>query len=274
MGGCVSDKTNGQLIFFGAGSMGHITGRNGNTLIGDWTNNPSGQLKFTATLATGSPPSPAAGGRSKAVSEPAPGGTGTVSSPDAFPADAAKVDVIIVNTAGNLSGITIVGEGERTVAQSTGELVAACWLIGPDTLPFKDKDTIKRMNEPKYKQQLDKLTAQEQLRACLYLVYVIQKGLEGTAGRTTSAAGGCRVRRLGFAIRRSAGHVVSVRLAKPTSTSVRYTCTASGGTAKITVGGRSKGGLRKALGAKLDLGVYRTKKAPRRLAKLTFAFGW
>lgn len=51
MGGCVSDKTNGQLIFFGAGSMGHITGASGDTLSGDWRNNPSGEIKFTAKRA-------------------------------------------------------------------------------------------------------------------------------------------------------------------------------------------------------------------------------
>ena len=58
MGGCVSDKTNGQLIFFGQGTRGAIRGRSGDEILGDWTNNPNGSIDFTAKLAgevTGGP---------------------------------------------------------------------------------------------------------------------------------------------------------------------------------------------------------------------------
>ncbi len=56
MGGCVSDKTNGQLIFFGEGTMGHVLGRSGDEISGDWTDNPNGSSPFTAKLGTGLPP--------------------------------------------------------------------------------------------------------------------------------------------------------------------------------------------------------------------------
>jgi hypothetical protein len=57
MGGCASDKTNGQLIFFGSGSMGHVLA-NGDSIFGDWTNNPNGSQKFTGMREAGA----AAGG--------------------------------------------------------------------------------------------------------------------------------------------------------------------------------------------------------------------
>jgi hypothetical protein len=50
MGGCASDKTGGQLLFYGKGTTGGIRGRNGDLLIGYWTDNPAGQQEFTAKL--------------------------------------------------------------------------------------------------------------------------------------------------------------------------------------------------------------------------------
>jgi hypothetical protein len=43
---------------------------------------------------------------------------------------------------------------------------------------------------------------------------------------------------------------------------------------RITLTGPSKGNLRKALGKRLDIEVFRIKKSPRTSGKLSFTFGW
>jgi hypothetical protein len=285
MGGCVSDKTNGQLIFFGHGSMGAIRGRNGITLIGYWTANPNGQTDFTATLAAATPqPGQAPAGKTKTVPEPAPGGGQSFSSPQQLPDDCpttafrapssvragCAVGVTVTSSTGDLKGTTIVAEGE--VARLVGELVASCWLL----------------DEPSLEED-EKLTPALALRWCLFVVkeqvgaLIRRKPASRSATRTEAAiastrvgAGGCRARRLAFALRTSKGRVVSAKpvASKLTPSSVRYSCSGSGGTLKIKVDGHVKGGLRKALGTKLDLSVVRSKKASKRPGKLAFAFGW
>jgi hypothetical protein len=89
-------------------------------------------------------------------------------------------------------------------------------------------------------------------------------------------AGACRAQRLAFAVQTKGKRVVTI---KPTVSrlgpgSIRYGCSVSGGTMKITADGRIKGGLRKALAAKLAIRAVRNEKAPRRSAKLTFRFNW
>jgi hypothetical protein len=284
MGGCVSDKTNGQLIFFGAGSMGHITGRNGNTLIGDWTNNPNGQLRFTATLATGSPPSPAAGGAAKTVPEPAPGGSVSFSSPHPFPTTCrttasrasgqagCSVGVTVSDSSGSLKGSTVVAEGGVT-AELVGNLVAECWLLwepDPEDGPLGPSE------------QLSWCLAMVKGTVATYLARpkrtpAIRIDAATTAPTATEVAtAGCRAVRLAFSARTSGKRIVTVKpvVAKLTAKSVRYSCSSSGGALKIKVDGRVKGGLQASLGAKLDLKLVRPKQASRHAGKVTFAYNW
>ena len=266
MGGCVSDKTNGQLIFFGSGSMGHVQGRNGNQIFGDWTNNPNGSSRFSATLASGGGGTT---GATASVAEPAPDHAVAITSPDALPLAALGL-VSVTGSAGDTKGTTIVAEGSIT-AKALGNLVAECWLIWePDP---EDGD----------------LSSGAKLRWCIAMVkgtleaYAHRKPASVSADVPEVASvaprlgvGGCRVERLTFSARVSKGKATAIKPIKAalTAKSVRYGCSASGGTLKIKVDGRVKGGLPKQLGPKLDLKVVRNDTAPKRSNKLTFGFSW
>jgi hypothetical protein len=288
MGGCVSDKTNGQLIFFGQGTLGHVQGRNGNMIFGDWTNNPNGSTRFSATLAAagggGGGATPVAGA-TKTVPEPAPGTSVSFSSPHplpttcstaAFRAPASSRGSCFANAvvSGDLNGTTVAAEGGVTRGKLVGQLVAECWML----YEF-DSD------EP--------LTAKEQLAWCLVLVKAMISRyfdshpafpatpapairLVAASAAETVEAGGCHAQRLAFDVRGNKTRISSLKrvAARPSATSVLYRCSASAGTMKINIDGRVPGGLRKALGPKLDLKVIRSKKAPKQGGKLKFTFGW
>jgi hypothetical protein len=264
--------------------MGHIQGRNGNQIFGDWTNNPNGSTRFSATLAAaggGGGATPVAGA-TKTVSEPAPGTSVSFSSPHplppgcptaAFRAPASlkagcAVGVTVTNTAGDLGGTGVVAEGDVTLGELVGQLVVTCWL-------FWDPDP-----------EDGPLDAREQLSWCLAMVKgMVQRYKKdhrvpaSTAGiRVVAAsapahanAAGCRTQRLAFSVR--AGKVKPVA-AKLTARSVRYSCTLSGGTMKLRVNSRVSGGLRASLGPKLDLKLVRSKKAHKPSGKVKFAFNW
>jgi hypothetical protein len=218
-------------------------------------------------------------GSTKTVPEPAPGGSVTASSPKPLPAGATKVGVTVASSGGDLKGTTIVGKGG--LAQQVGEAVAACWLIGPDALQIPSNDDVLKslLSSENFRRYFPRFTFKQQLQFCMLIVerLATSEKVNGFGPRSTqSAAGGCRAQRLAFAIRTRSGRIASVRRTKSalTATSVRYSCTAAGGKTRITVDGRTKGGLRKMLGTKLDLGVVRAKTAPSRGAKVTFTFGW
>jgi hypothetical protein len=243
---------------------------------------------YTITIGGGGAPAGGKQGATKTLTEPGPGGSVTVSSPQPLPADCpgqsfrapssvqirCDVDVTVSSSAGDLKGTTVVGEGERTKAQATGEAVAACWLIGPEALQLKSQ--IAQSFVEKLRDAFQSLSADSTLRLCILLVQFESRRITAGVRNPQAAERGCRTQRLALAFRTSGGHIASVRVAKNrlTATSVRYSCTASGGTVKVTVDGRVKGGLRNALGTKLDLGVVRAQTAPKRAAKLTVKFAW
>jgi hypothetical protein len=286
MGGCVSDKTNGQLIFFGRGSFGHVQGRNGNQIFGDWTNNPNGSSRFSATLAggaTGGGAQPA--GSTKTVVEPAPGHGVLVTSPKPLPAGCSKAAFRAPASSrgscfanakvdGDLNGTTVAAEGGVTRGKLAGQLVAECWLL----YEFDSE-------EP--------LTVKEQLFWCLTLVKAMLSNyfnskpafpatpapairLVAASAAETAETGGCRAQRIAFDVRGTKTRISSLKRVapRPSATSVLYRCSASAGTMKSNVDGRVPGGLRKALGSKLDLEVVRSAKAPKKTAKLKISYGW
>jgi hypothetical protein len=287
MGGCVSDKTNGQLIFFGQGTMGHIQGSNGNMIFGDWTNNPKGSTRFSATIAAagggGGGATPVAGA-TKTVPEPAPGGSVSFSSPHPFPTTCrttasrasgqagCPVGVTVSDSSGSLKGSTVVAEGSVT-AELVGNLVAECWLLwepDPEDGPLGPSE------------QLSWCLAMVKGTVAAYLARpkptpAIRIEAATTAPTATEVAtAGCRAVRLTFSARTSGKRIVSVKpvVAKLTAKSVRYSCSSSRGALKVKVDGRVKGGLQASLGAKLDLKLVRPKQASKHAGKVTFAYNW
>lgn len=274
MAGCLSDKTAGRVKLFSQGETATSSVIFQDPIIVGFWRDVGFESKRPEQ------------GTTKTISEPKPGGSEDVSSPEFPPggADCAgspgrvssstrrqTCEVTVSSSAGTLDKTTIVAEGEATPAQKGGEAVAACWLIGPDALQIDNEHLKRDLTDPLFKKDFDTWSAQRQLGFCMGIVRLIG---EKRPTRSEAAATRCRVQRLGFAFRKRKGKVVSIRLAKSTAKSVNYSCSPSGGSATVKLTGPSKGNLRQALGRKLDLGVYRTKKAPRRSGKLTFTFGW
>lgn len=110
---------------------------------------------------------------------------------------------------------------------------------------------------------------EQTLAVCIY----IAKHFGSTASESTStssAKAGCRSHRIVLDLRRTQrGRITSVRTGR-SHVKVRYGCTSSGGAAKITA--KAPGGLRRAVGSRLDIGLVRHPNAPRRSARLTFGF--
>lgn len=269
MGGCVSDKTNGLVYFGKAAINGSAFVRGDGALSASWCDDP--QRCVYGFIATKS-----AAESTRTVTEPAPGGSTTVSSPSPLPEDR-TVETTVTSSDGDLNGTTVVGSGGRTVAQASGEAVAACWLIGPDALVFnKDEQNIKDyLDHPRVKKAWAGLDPKAQLEACIALVRWIAGSIRTPQGTAESAAG-CRTQRLTVAITTRGGRVTSVRLGKKplTPTSIKYTCSGKAGSEKVRIDGRQKGGLRRALGPKLRLGVVRAKSAAGARAKLTFGYSF
>jgi hypothetical protein len=282
MGGCISNRTGAYPNFWGQGTAGQLqTGATACSpspcLRGYWTDRPGPYLTFAAGPE----------GTTETVSEPAPGKTTTIDSPElptgascrASPARALSASkplvcsVDLTSSSGDLKGTDVLAEGE-TVKEQAGTLAVACWFL----FDFRDEDG-----------DILELTPGQRLRNCFafarayYRAHklgggpVVRAKKRASTGARRETASGCRTARIVVALKTRKGRVVSVKRAKSqkmTASSVRYSCSASGGDAKITLTGPKKGTLRKALGKKLDLQVIRSKKASRRSAKLTFTFGW
>jgi hypothetical protein len=219
------------------------------------------------------------------VSEPVPGGSVSVSSPDPLPRKGGEVTVNVTSSAGDLNGTTIVGEGEvspeakeKEKARKVGEAVAACWLLGPDALATTEEAMQKVLTDPEVKEKFRGLQADEQLRMCITFVTSLGQNLSvGGVGRTSAAAAqmACGAERIALEVRSRKGKIVGVKLAKKQrrpASAPRYGCSSSGGDAEITVTHGRKASLREGLGKKLDLAAVRAPDAVQRDATLTFGF--
>jgi len=277
MGGCTSDKTNGQFLFWGPGADGAIIGRESNgKLAGSWYDAGSGG-HFEA--------SPEAEGTTKAVSEPAPGKSAFVDSPN-LPVDcgsdpgrtmssaqSCKLGVNVSSSGGDFEG-TLFGE-IGSVERHAAALLIVCWLT-----EFKDDNGKVLSPSPATKLRfflafMKYFLGKSSVRHDQFSDATGNVGYRPAvaAGRGTTA--GCRTQRMTLALRLRKGKIASSKLVKNkalTASLVRYTCTASGNTAKINLTGPAN--LRKAIGKKLPVGVYRSPKAPRQSGKLSFTFGW
>jgi hypothetical protein len=211
----------------------------------------------------------------KTVTEPRPGGTATISSPTLAPG-ASKLGITVSSSSGNLKGTTIVGEGESGHNDRTGEAVAACWLIGPDALNYgnpKVRESFLRT----FKETFEHASPRNALLLCVLLVQELAERLDHQQPDARSAARSCQAQRLGIAMRIRRGRIVSARpltSQRVPRTGVRYKCVAGAdGRIKLSVDGRRRGGLRKKLGRKLNLGIARAPHASPARGKLTFGFG-
>ena len=218
------------------------------------------------TLFTGHRADRVVTGTTKTISEPAPGEFMTVSSPP-IPEEAATVDVTVSSSTGNLGGTEVFGPGYLVVLK--GLLFLNCWeLLGRHD--FTPADRI-RLCALYVRSALGRASHEDVHRAGA-------GSREARAAATWStgigAARTCRAKRLSLRAKVRKKKIVSVKLVKRklTPKSVLYKCTTEGGTTRITIDGRRKGGLRKALGKTLKLTIARSKKAPRRAAKLSVTF--
>lgn len=274
----------GGLQFVGGARSLYLTAFSGPKLLGTWQETFGGtqrniELKpytggGTPVPAGGGTPAPA--GAETTVTEPAPGKSTAVTSPKPLPPDCARrtssvgaanacnPTVTVESSTGTLAGTTIVGEGERTAGQAIGDAVASCWLAGPDALPGLSK-SFKKILE-KRKAELDKFTPLTQLQFCMFLVR-FELDAAGGERKPSSVGAACKLQRLAVTYRQ--GHVRDARVTAA-SGPVRYRCTATPAGLKLAVSGSQ---LKKLIGPKLDLGVVRSSTAPKRSAKLTFAFG-
>jgi hypothetical protein len=208
--------------------------------------------------------------------EPGPGQSIIVSSSKIGPKDN-KVIVTAGSSAGNLNGTTIVGEGEvkQSKAEKIGEAVAACYLIGVEAFDYPASRIRQALQLLKGDADID-LEQFDRPAQRLKICIALAKELAGPAPALASAkaARGCSTRRIAIVPLIRRGKIVGLKPAKrqrPSRSSVRYGCTGGpGGTATLTV--RRRGGLRKAIGKRLDLGVVRAPDAPARQATLTFGF--
>jgi hypothetical protein len=211
----------------------------------------------------------------KSIAAPAPGTTAAVTSPTPFGKTDRTSAVTVSSTSGSLGGTTIVAEGERTIRQALGEAVAACWLIGPEALAGSNA-VAREVLKSKGVQDIWKEVQDDPRRAmkfCLEFAKVLQRHYVSNPARPAQA--GCATRRIAFRGRVRRGKTVSLRLveAKPRSSAVRYTCAAAGdGRVKLIADGRKAGGLKKQLGARLDLGVARRPNASKEAFGLGFGF--
>jgi hypothetical protein len=261
--------------------------------------NGSGSLKFTqvgpgdprkdqsfASTVDGPPPVQAPGGCGSAVpvrsagakkpacteknrKEPAPGGSVATASPKL--ASDTKTEIVSVSSSsGDLTGATIVAEGERKRARKKKfvEDVTACVLLGPDAIELPN-DRFQAWLDNGGVEELQKASLEDALAICVWLV----KRYGDTASEPASArsaGAGCRTRRIVLDMRRTPkGRIKSVKVGRSPA-EVRYRCTSSGGAVQITA--KASGGLRRAVGSRLDIGLVRQPNAPRRSAQLTFGF--
>jgi hypothetical protein len=221
-------------------------------------------------------------GTTKTVSEPAPGRSTLIESPElptadecgaspgrALAAKKCRLKVDISSSSGDLDGTVILGEGSEVQA-TVARTFVFCWLTIEGATKFEIPAAVKvRLCIKLVKLHLG--LGGDRALAALSRLQLARRPLGGVGPRAT----GCRTERMTIGATLRKGKVVSakkVKNRKLTASSVRYSCTVSGGKEKITITGPSN--IQKALGKKLTLVAARAKKAPRRSGKLSVTFGW
>jgi hypothetical protein len=201
--------------------------------------------------------------------EPGPGGSVAASSPK-LASGATTETVSVSSSAGDLTDSTIVAEAERkrTKRKKIVEEVTACVLLGPDAIENPNEGLKLWLATPGVQAAIRRLSLEETLALCIYAVKRNKTASEPAS--TSSAKAGCRSHRIVLDVRRNLkGRITSVKLGRSRA-KVRYGCSSNGGATTITA--KAPGGLRGAVGSRLDVGLVRHPNAPRRSAQLTFGF--
>jgi hypothetical protein len=252
-------------------------------------NHPIGRLTFGDTVPAGSCTHTGGftimvymveSGTTKTVTGPAPGGSKFVDSPALPAALDCRRHPLPKGCGINLDdqpggqdprGTVIAAEGDLERSPTPGEFTFWCWL-GYD---FRNSAG-----------DIVQLSAHSQLLFCVAMTrYLFARGKLGTPkppavrlskeAPASAEAAGCRVKAIPISFRTRGRKAVMLRQARKaqlTSSSVRYSCSKTGG--RTTIGITAPRGLRTALGTKLDLMVARAKNAPGKGPKLSITFGW
>jgi hypothetical protein len=223
------------------------------------------------------------------VTEPAPGNSATVVSPNPLTATPTAT-FGVSESAASFAGTTIVGPGELQ-RQGSGETLA-CWLIGPGAAQVPPGLYGKSLGLGFFR---GRLHAADAYTACVGVAQAVGAAAAAAPGATATAtaaaattqaparapapavASGCPARRIEVAIQVANGLIVGAQplpSSVPGPLAVKYTCAlGKGGSLEVSLGGPHAGGLRQALGNQLRLGVLRAPGAAARDATLTFSFG-
>jgi hypothetical protein len=178
---------------------------------------------------------------------------------------------MLVTVAGGLGKTTVAVEGgKKSISKETGEAVAACWLAGPGAIPVTSarvKDLLD--NDPDVQDIFDTADPDEALAFCMFLVRTVAEKLAGPPGGRT-AASGCKAKPINLRFtRRNGKKVVTLAKKRPTT---RVTCTkVKGG---ITLRARRTNGkpLRREVGSKLGVALYKSTDGPPSSGKLTLRY--
>jgi hypothetical protein len=195
--------------------------------------------------------------------EPQPGGTITAASQSI---NSSKK--VIVGVKGDLEKTTVVVEG-GTRGKAVGDAVAACWLAGPGAIPVKNA-RIKNLLETddEIQETYQSLGPEEAVSFCMAIVSKLAENLGPPPTRAVASASRCQaspiVLRFG-----ADGPSVAKRKAGPRT---RYRCRMVPGGIDLTATDARGRPLRKALGAKLDVGLYKSTDGPPSNGKMSLRY--
>ena len=214
------------------------------------------------------------------VSEPDPGSSVAVSSPDPLPRKGGEVTVGVTSSAGDLTGTTIVGEGEVEVKKShkrkkAFEVFLTCLFMGPKSvfLTEEEMDRARPVVNAELARVVSGGRAPNDVESCMIFLRAVLGTAEATPRLEAPAAEStCGVQRVPLVLKIRKGKLTKVKEGGGGASAPRYSCTGDEAALQITATHGRKASLRDSLGKKLDLGVVRAPDAVDRDATLTFGF--
>lgn len=194
-------------------------------------------------------------------SEPQPGGTVNAASQ---PIGGAKK--VIVGVQGDLAKTTVAVDGG--FRKAAGEAVAACWLAGPEAIPVKSEKVKEALRSRFLQVLMEDAGPEDSINICMVIVRAIAEQLARSPDRAVAAAGRCRATPLNFRLGSK-----GVTLARPKAgPKTRYSCANTAGGINLTARDARGRPLRRALGPKLDVGLYKSTDGPPSNEKMSLRY--